>query len=203
MKYQVTYRTNHNDAVEEFTSLKRAMECAKVYNGHVQQIMDLDELTKDPIVQIYEFNKAAGLLDKPYNDFLESSFQIEEALEGFGDLPYLADRLAGDLPETIPNPLKARDIARQIIALAEMDSKPTNLPDVERLDKACDAVVFAVGSMAKLKLTPDQIREALNIVMAANMQKLTMPKDEHGKLMKPDNFEGPEVKLQRLLDQRQ
>lgn len=161
------------------------------------------ELARPTFVDyIYEFNKAAGLLDKPYNDFLESSFQIEEALEGFGDLPYLADRLAGDLPETIPNPLKARDIARQIIALAEMDSKPTNLPDVVRLDKACDAVVFAVGSMAKLRLTPEQINEALNIVMTANMQKLTMPKDEHGKLMKPDNFEGPEVKLQRLLDQR-
>lgn len=156
----------------------------------------------DPIVQIYEFNKAAGLLEKPYDDFLESSFQIEEALEGFGDLPYLAIRLAGDSPDKIPNPLKARDISRQIVALAEMDSKPTQLADVDRLDKACDAVVFAVGSMAKLRLTPEQINEALNIVMTANMQKLTMPKDEHGKLMKPDNFEGPEVKLQRLLDQR-
>lgn len=156
----------------------------------------------DHVEQIYEFNKAAGLLEKGYSDFLESSFQIEEALEGFGDLPYLAVRLAGDSPDKIPDPLKARDISRQIIALAEMDSKPTQLADVDRLDKACDAVVFAVGSMAKLGLTPELIREALSVVMTANMQKLSMPKDEHGKLMKPDNFEGPEVKLQKILDKR-
>ena len=33
--------------------------------------------------QIHEFNSQAGLLDKGYDDFLESSFQIEEALEGY------------------------------------------------------------------------------------------------------------------------
>ena len=45
------------------------------------------------VQQIYDFNKQAGLLEKGYDDFLESSFQIEEALEGFGDLPYLQVRL--------------------------------------------------------------------------------------------------------------
>ena len=35
------------------------------------------------IQQIYDFNQQAGLLDKGYDDFPESSFQIEEALEGF------------------------------------------------------------------------------------------------------------------------
>ena len=157
----------------------------------------------DPIELIYQFNHDAGLVQRGYDDFLESSFQIEEALEGFGDLPYLADRLAGDSPETIPNPLKARDVARQIVALAEMDSKPTNLPDVDRLDKACDAVVFAIGSMAKLRLSPDQINRAMRAVTNANLQKLTMPKDAQGKLMKPDNFEGPEAKLQEILDERE
>ena len=162
------------------------------------------ELARPTFVDcIYDFNLAAGLLQNGYNDFLESSFQIEEALEGFGDLPYLADRLAGDSPETIPNPLKARDVARQIVALAEMDSKPTNLPDVDRLDKACDAVVFAIGSMAKLRLSPDQINRAMRAVTNANLQKLTMPKDAQGKLMKPDNFEGPEAKLQEILDERE
>ena len=162
------------------------------------------ELARPTFVDyIYDFNLAAGLLQKGYSDFLESSFQIEEALEGFGDLPYLADRLAGDSPETIPNPLKARDIARQIVALAEMDSKPTNLPDVDRLDKACDAVVFAIGSMAKLRLSPAQINRAMRAVTDANLQKLSMPKDAQGKLMKPDNFEGPEAKLQVILDERE
>ena len=151
------------------------------------------------VQQIYDFNKQAGLLEKGYDDFLESSFQIEEALEGFGDLPYLQVRLhsEGKHYEELCNP---KEISRQIVRLAEMDSKPTNIPDVDRLDKACDAVVFAIGSMAKLGLTPAQIIEAMNIVTEANLQKLSMPKDEHGKLTKPANFVGPETKLQALLD---
>ena len=153
------------------------------------------------VQQIYDFNKQAGLLEKGYDDFLESSFQIEEALEGFGDLPYLQVRLhsEGKHYEELCNP---KEISRQIVRLAEMDSKPTNIPDVDRLDKACDAVVFAIGSMAKLGLTPAQIIEAMNIVTEANLQKLSMPKDEHGKLTKPADFVGPETKLQELLDRR-
>ena len=153
------------------------------------------------VQQIYDFNKQAGLLEKGYDDFLESSFQIEEALEGFGDLPYLQVRLhsEGKHYEELCNP---KEISRQIVRLAEMDSKPTNIPDVDRLDKACDAVVFAIGSMAKLGLTPDQIVEAMHIVTEANLQKLSMPKDEHGKLTKPANFVGPETKLQAILDKR-
>ena len=153
----------------------------------------------DFVQQIYDFNKQAGLLEKGYDDFLESSFQIEEALEGFGDLPYLQVRLhsEGKHYEELCNP---KEISRQIVRLAEMDSKPTNIPDVDRLDKAIDAIVFAVGSIAKLGLTPPQIREAIEIVTTANLQKLSMPKDEHGKLTKPADFVGPETKLQALLD---
>ena len=158
-------------------------------------------MTVDHIDAIYQFNKQAGLLEKGYDDFLESSFQIEEALEGFGDLPYLQVRLhsEGEHYEELCNP---KEISRQIIRLAEMDTKPTNIPDVDRLDKAIDAIVFAVGSMAKLGLTPSQIREAIEIVTTANLQKLSMPKDEFGKLTKPADFIGPETKLQELLDRR-
>ena len=152
------------------------------------------------VQQIYDFNKQAGLLEKGYDDFLESSFQIEEALEGFGDLPYLQVRLhsEGEHYEELCNP---KEISRQIVRLAEMDSKPTNIPDVDRLDKACDAVVFAIGSMAKLGLTTAQIIEAMNIVTEANLQKLSNIKiDSSGKLLKDSNFVGPETKLQALLD---
>ena len=153
------------------------------------------------VQQIYDFNKQAGLLEKGYDDFLESSFQIEEALEGFGDLPYLQVRLhsEGKHYEELCNP---KEISRQIIRLAEMDSKPTNIPDVDRLDKACDAVVFAIGSMTKLGLDHHAITKALNIVNDANKAKLGMSRDAEGKLLKPDDWEkyAPEVKLQELLD---
>lgn len=149
-----------------------------------------------PIERIYDFNHQAGLLSNPYNDFLEASFQIEEALEGF-DLAALTHVLsASDHTE----PPSAKYLARYITSSAGANN--IKLSDVDRLDKACDAVVFAVGSMAKLGLTPAQIEQALHIVMDSNQAKLGCLKDEHGKLMKPANFPNPEPRLQALLDLR-
>ena len=146
--------------------------------------------------EIYEFNKLAGLLDQPLDDYREASFIIEEALEGF-DLQMLAHFLHSD-----PTP---KAVARSIVTYCR-DSQsgiyPTELTDVERLDKAVDAAVFAFGYMFKLGLTPEQASRAMSIVMAANKQKLTMPRDSFGKLMKNPNFTGPEAKLQRLLEER-
>ena len=145
------------------------------------------------VQQIYDFNSQAGLLDKPYNDFLESSFQIEEALEGF-NLPALID----DLGLRIDFDSSAKAISRTILSSQES----TVVPDVDRLDKAIDAIVFALGSIYKLGLTPEQASRAISVVCEANLQKLSMPKDEHGKLTKGPNFVGPESKLQAILDER-
>lgn len=151
---------------------------------------------KNPIELIYQFNKEAGLLDNPYNDFLESSFQVEEALEGFGNLPTLARRIH---PEGIfIGDATPKSLSRDIVNLAS-DAIP--MANVDRLDKACDAVVFAVGSMAKLGLNPTQITQALNTVMEANLTKLGMPKDAYGKQTKPESFTGPETKLQEILNE--
>lgn len=149
------------------------------------------------VTEIYEFNKLAGLLDQPLDDYREASFIIEEALEGF-DLQKLAHFLHSDgqTPKTV---------ARSIVAYCRESQSgvyPTVLTDVERLDKAVDAVVFAFGYMFKLGLTPEQAMRAMSTVMQANKQKLTMPRDSFGKLLKPDAFEGPEAKLQRILEER-
>lgn len=159
-----------------------------------------DFLPPDPsfVEQIYTFNKSAGLLDKPYSDFLESSFQIEEALEGFSGLSVLQNLLIEE-PIDGYSKAKAKDLSRAIVALANQDDV---LLDVDRLDKACDAVVFAFGSMFKLGLTPEQAARAVSVVMLANQAKLSMPKDAHGKLTKPADFIGPEEKLQQILDER-
>lgn len=166
----------------------------------------------NPIKEIVNFNKLAGLTGKGYDDFLESSFQIEEALEGFPndelfDVLYNQDDA---WKEQIPKDASPKELSRAIVSTAMIvesdkieDRKP--LTDVDRLDKACDAVVFAVGSMAKLGLGAQEITKALNIVMQANMAKLNCPKDEHGKLTKPADFDekyAPEPKLQELLDKR-
>lgn len=152
---------------------------------------------QDFVTSIHEFNKLAGLLDQPLDDYREASFIIEEALEGF-DLQKLAHFLHSD-------DQRPKTVARSVVAYCRESQSgmyPTQLTDVERLDKACDAIVFAFGYIFKLGLTPEQASRALSIVMAANKQKLTMPRDSFGKLMKSDNFEGPEAKLQRLLEER-
>ena len=151
----------------------------------------------DFVTEIYEFNKLAGLLDQPLDDYREASFIIEEALEGF-DLQKLSHFLHSDgqTPKTV---------ARSIVTYCRESQSgmyPTELTDVERLDKAVDAAVFAFGYMFKLGLTPEQASRAMSIVMQANKQKLTMPRDSFGKLLKPDAFEGPEPKLQRILEER-
>ena len=153
---------------------------------------------KNPIKLIHKFNKEAGLIDQGYDDFRESSFQIEEALEGFTNNVRLAEQL-GILEE--PEGAFPKNISRTIVALAQ---SPNNdiISDVDRLDKACDAVVFAVGSMAKLGLNPQEITKALNVVMHANFAKLHMPRDEFGKLTKPAYFVDPEPLLQEILDNR-
>ena len=152
---------------------------------------------QDFITSIHEFNKLAGLLNQPLDDYREASFIIEEALEGF-DLQKLAHFLHSDVqtPKTV---------ARSIVAYCRESQSgmyPTQLTDVERLDKACDAIIFAFGYIFKLGLTPEQASRALSIVMAANMQKLTMPRDSYGKQMKNPNFVGPETALSKLLAER-
>ena len=144
-------------------------------------------MTVDHIDAIYQFNEQAGLLEQGYNDFSESTYQIEEALEGY--------EIAHGFTVHLDTP---KEMSRTIVRA----QGPFIGTDVDRLDKAIDAIVFAVGSIAKLGLTPPQIREAIEIVTTANLQKLSMPKDEFGKLTKPANFVGPEAKLQELLDRR-
>ena len=145
------------------------------------------------VEMIYDFNKQAGLLDKPYNDLLESSFQIEEALEGF-DIEEVSQNTTNYQFKTS----SAKELARYIL-----DYEQFMGADVDRLDKAIDAIVFALGSIYKLKLTPEQASRAISVVCTANLQKLSMPKDEHGKLTKPADFIGPEAALQSILDERQ
>lgn len=147
----------------------------------------------DFIQEIYDFNKQAGLLEKGYSDFLESSFQIEEALEGFN-----IEEVSQNTTDYQFKTSSAKELARYILEHEQFTGS-----DVDRLDKAIDAIVFAVGSIAKLGLTSEQIHRAIGVVTEANLQKLSNIKvDSHGKLLKDSNFIGPEKKLQEILNER-
>ena len=143
----------------------------------------------DHVTRIYDFNRVNGLLDKPYNDSLESSFQIEEALEGF-DLSVIGPKVGADLSLDI----SPKHISRLIVGCSW-----NPLPDIDRLDKHLDSIVYDIGAIAKLGLTPSQLLQALSIVMDANEAKNGCPKDSFGKLMKPENFPNPEPRLEQLL----
>ena len=137
----------------------------------------------NPLKSIYRFNKEAGLLEAGYSDERECAFPIEEALEGFesglGNITpkeqsrLLMDALAGHFEGT----------------------------DVDRFDKHLDIIVFSLGSLYKLGLSPQQVMRGLDIVANANMQKLQSKTDEYGKLTKPIDFIAPEEQLQKILNE--
>ena len=149
-------------------------------------------MSLNPVKLIYKFNKEADLLIPGYIDEKESAFPIEEMLEGLV-ITALGDTLG--LPRATP-----KTLSRRIISLT---STPMEITDVERLDKHLDTIVYCFGSIFKLGLTPQQAIAALEIVAQANLQKLSVGTDDHGKQMKPTNFVGPEVKLQELLNKRE
>lgn len=149
---------------------------------------------ENPIKQIHRFNQEAGFLNGTINPWLESSYLIEEALEGF-----VNTNLARLLKSDTSNP----KVLSRLILSADTGNETLEFSDVDILDKACDATIFAIGSMAKLGLNPNQITAALNIVMAANFKKLeNKTVDSEGKLNKPENWEkySPEPALQKILD---
>lgn len=214
----------------------------------------------NPIKEIVKWQRDAGNAAKPYDDFLESSFQIEEALENLQP-QFIVASMFNEIQEDFNGDRTSpKDVARLITSLAMTSDLTTDLDgtvfttnailpdtsywdgtewstaldnaisngdnyirdgdgtlfkifnkdsvqnitppitDVARLDKACDAIVFAIGSMTKLGLDHHAITKALNIVNDANKQKLDSKRDAEGKLLKPEGFVGPEVKLQELLD---
>ena len=145
-----------------------------------------------PIKQIYKFNKEAGLLDVPYDDVRECAYPIEEALEGF-----LVNEIAADISYCQWQPDTPKQFSRDLLQDAIID-----IPDVDRLDKHLDIIVFSFGSIFKLGLSPQEAMNALGIVMTANLTKLSVGTDSEGKQMKPTDFIGPEEQLQKILDRR-
>ena len=157
---------------------------------------------ENTVKAICQFNDKAGLSQRDFNDKLEASFLIEESLEGFDRLDVLAEILSKNTLGVKVLSSSPKDISRAITAIAMSDNCVVS--DRDRFDKHIDAYVYTTGAMRKLKLTPQQIEAGILIVNQANLKKLGAPKDEHGKLTKPEGWEqfAPEAKLQAILDKR-
>ena len=157
---------------------------------------------ENTVKAVCQFNDKAGLSDRDFNDRLEASFLIEESLEGFDRLDILAEILSKNTLGVKVLSSSPKDISRAITAIAMSDNCVVS--DRDRFDKHIDDYVYTTGAMRKLKLTPQQIESGILVVNQANLKKLGAPKDEHGKLTKPEGWEqfAPEAKLQAILDKR-
>jgi len=150
------------------------------------------------VQDIFDFNLKADLLGKGMDSFLETAYILEEAVEGYEDV--------FNMPEDPNAPVvTARAWALGFLNQVREAKIARNLPmpsEVAEVDKAIDGVVFNIGKLAKMDLTPDQIERMFKVVSDANMSKLDGPKDDLGKQLKPDGWVGPEAALQVILDER-
>ena len=150
---------------------------------------------RNPIQAIVEFNVKADLLSAGFEDKKESAYLIEEALEPY-DVSYLGKLLCLDLDKGNSH----KHVARGIIANVLPSKEP--MTKIETIDKYIDAIVFAVGALAKQGLSHQDITQLINIVNECNMKKLLAGKDSEGKQMKPADWVGPEEKIYNHLLKR-
>ena len=138
-----------------------------------------------------------------YDDFSESSMQVEEALEGFtkpSDILY--DEYGNEVIDPI-NSTGMRNIARDIVRWLKRWDTEEPITDVERFDKHLDSIYLNIGALHKLGLDVSQMVEGLAVVHEANSMKAGT-KDSTGKVIKQANWDqyAPEPKLQAILDRR-
>ena len=155
----------------------------------------------NPFKFIFNFNKEAGLLEADYSDEKECTYPIEGVLEGFEDsMQTLAFMLQLDkeYPSDHDEVCQPKLLARRI---SHIVTNGVEVSDVDRLNKHLNIIVSSLGSIYKLGLTPQQAMKALGVVAQANLQKLHAGHDTHGKQLKPDDFIGREVQLQKILDE--
>lgn len=124
---------------------------------------------ENTVKAVCQFNDKAGLSNRPFDDKLEASFLIEEALEDFDRLDVLAALLSKNTLGVEVKSSSPKDISRAITAIAM--SENCIVSDNKRLDKHVDAYVYTVGAMRKLNLTPQEIEQSILVVNKANMKK--------------------------------
>jgi hypothetical protein len=69
---------------------------------------------------------------------------------------------------------------------------------VDIFDALLDLQFVLIGSLGKMGLTAQQIRDGYEAVLAANETK-SSTKNAEGKITKPANFKGPEKTLEQIL----
>ena len=105
------------------------------------------------------------------------------------------NKLRGNTPDTLDWNLEIAMLQEELDELKEAKT------DVDRLDALEDLKFVLTGSQFKMGLSAELIVESTEAVVSANEAK-GHKKDANGKIIKPDNFVGPEPVLQLILDKR-
>jgi len=79
------------------------------------------------------------------------------------------------------------------------DTPKSSVATVDQFDALLDSLYITIGELHKFGATPAAMVDGLQAVHNANLAKLGT-KDSTGKVTKPDNFIGPEAKLQAIID---
>jgi hypothetical protein len=137
---------------------------------------------KNFVKEVYEFNKQAGFIEGGYNATKEVAYILEEALECAPDIKLLGNRIHPST-EDLETP---REISLAISNLIHQNKRKAS--DVEVLDQNIDIIIFALGAIFKLGLSPQEVNKAISLVCQANNKKLSAGTDELGKQLKPDNW---------------
>jgi len=157
------------------------------------------------VQDIYDFNSKAGLLNNGMDSFKELAYVLEESFEGYEEAYNTQDQDGNRFKPGDKEYPKARQLGLSLANSIKDSFARTGLPlpsEVQEFDKSIDAVVFHIGKLAKMRLTASQIEEGFAAVSDCNMAKLTGPKDDLGKQLKPEGWTGPEDRLQSILDKR-
>lgn len=104
----------------------------------------------------------------------------------------------GNTPDTLDWSLELAMLQEE---LDELKLAVLHNDEVGCFDALLDLKFVLTGTLGKTGLTPSQIVDGYSAVLSANEAK-SSTKNVHGKITKPADFQGPEPKLQALLDER-
>lgn len=111
--------------------------------------------------------------------------QIERTIEW--------NTIRGNTPDTLDWNLEIDMLQEE---LDELKCAKTN---VDRFDALLDLKFVLLGSLGKMNLSTQDIVDGYEAVITANETK-SSTKNSDGKITKPKDFQGPEPKLQEILD---
>lgn len=104
----------------------------------------------------------------------------------------------GNTPDTLDWPLELDMLQEE---LDELRLAVLQNDEVGCFDALLDLKFVLTGTLGKMALTPPQIVDGYSAVLSANETK-SSTKNADGKIAKPIDFQGPEPKLQAILDER-